>query len=129
MECEKKQKLIEQFVDVLNEVRDNRDYIVNQVVIRGLLESLYSEATKEISYPSDDEMRSVFLNMDRALKYIHEHDYCIEIFHPSYIDVLNNSDDYIQFNQLLKMPLDNNISRKIIQEDIFRSSFIQIGIY
>ena len=52
----KKQTLIEQFADVLDEVRDNRDYIVNQVVIRGLLESLYQEATKEISYPSDDEM-------------------------------------------------------------------------
>lgn len=62
-QCEKlfqrtfqKQKLIEHFADVLDEVRDNRDYIVNQVVIRGLLESLYQEAIKEISYPSDDEM-------------------------------------------------------------------------
>ena len=51
-----KQKLITQFEDVLDEIRDCRDNIVNQVVIRGLLESLYEEATKEISYPSDDEI-------------------------------------------------------------------------
>lgn len=51
-----KQKLKEEFTDILDEVRDNRDYIVNQVVIRSLLESLYREATREISYPSDDEM-------------------------------------------------------------------------
>ena len=51
-----KQKLIGQFAVVLEDVRKNRDYIVNQVVIRSLLDSLYKEATKEITYPSDDEM-------------------------------------------------------------------------
>lgn len=52
----KKQKLITQFEDVLDEVRNCRDNIVNQVVIRSLLESLYDEAIKEVSYPSDDEI-------------------------------------------------------------------------
>lgn len=52
----RKQKLMEQFADILDEVRDSRDIIVNQVIIRNRLESLYNEATKEISYPSDDEM-------------------------------------------------------------------------
>lgn len=51
-----KQKFLKQFADVLDKMRDNRDYIVNQVVIRSLLESLYKDATKEISYTSDDEM-------------------------------------------------------------------------
>ena len=61
-----KQKLIEQIADVLDEVRDNRDYIVNQVVIRGLLESLYREATKELSYPSDDEViASIIADIER----------------------------------------------------------------
>ena len=81
------------------------------------------------SHPSDDEMRSVFLNMDRALKYIHEHDYCIEIFHPSYIDVLNNSDDYIQFKRLIELSKDLITRKKMIQEDIFHSSLIQIAFY
>ena len=51
-----KQKLIGQFADILDEVRNKRDNIVNQVVIRNRLESLYNEATKEVSYPSDNEI-------------------------------------------------------------------------
>lgn len=71
-----KQKLIEQFVDVLNEVRDNRDYIVNQVVIRGLLESLYREATKEISYPLDDEMiRKIIADIERHVNWRFSEDF------------------------------------------------------
>ena len=65
-----KQKLIEQYADVLDEVRDNRDYIVNQVVIQGLLESLYKEATKGISYPSDDEMiRKIIEDIERHVNW------------------------------------------------------------
>ncbi len=81
------------------------------------------------SHPTDDEMRSVFLNMDRALKYIHEHGYCIEIFHPSCIDVLNNSDTYIQFKKLIELSKDSITRKKMIQEDIFHSSLIQIAFY
>lgn len=80
-------------------------------------------------HSTDEEMRSVFLNMDRALKYIHEHDYCIEVFHPRYIDVLNNSDNYIQFKRLVELSSDSIIKRKMIQEDIFHSSLIQIAYY
>ena len=44
---------------------------------------------------NDEKMREVFLNMDIALKYIHDHGYCIEIFHPSKIFILNNKSDHI----------------------------------
>ena len=47
------------------------------------------------SHRSEEEMRSVFLNMDRALKYIHDHGYCIDEFYPTEINVLNNDDNYI----------------------------------
>ena len=80
-------------------------------------------------HPSDEDMRSVFLNMDRALKYIHEHDYCIEVFHPSYIEVLNNSDNYIQFKRLIELSQDSTVRKKMIQEDIYHSSLIQIAFY
>lgn len=80
-------------------------------------------------HPSEEELRSIFLNMDRALKYIHEHGYCIEVFYPTEIEVLNNEDDYIKFNKLMKLPTDQDIRERMIQEDIFHSSFIQIGIY
>lgn len=78
---------------------------------------------------SEDEMRSIFLNMDRALKYIHDHDYCIGSFSPIDIHVLNNEDDYIQFEKLVKLSDDSEIKREMIREDIFNSAFIQIGFY
>lgn len=54
----KKHKLIEQFASILCEINNDRDYIVNQVIVSSLLDSLYEEATREISYPSDDEITS-----------------------------------------------------------------------
>lgn len=80
-------------------------------------------------HPSMDEKQSVFLNMDRALKYIHEHGYCIEVFHPSEIHVLNNEDKYIQFRRLVELSKDPVISRNMIKEDIFNSAVVQIAIY
>ena len=41
-----------------------------------------------IDHHSEDDLREVFINMDKALKYIHEHGYCIEIFYPIYIQIL-----------------------------------------
>ena len=78
---------------------------------------------------SDEEMRSVFLNMDRALKYIHDHGYCIDVFYPSEINVLNNDDNYVQFKKLVELSKDYEIAKEMKREDIFRSSFIQIGMY
>ena len=78
---------------------------------------------------SEEELRSIFLNMDRALKYIHDHGYCIEVFYPSEIKVLNNEDDHIQFNKLIELSHDSSIRREMVKEDIFNSSLIQIGIY
>lgn len=80
-------------------------------------------------HSTEDEMRSVFLNLDRALKYIHEHGYCIEVFHPQFIFVLNNSDNYIQFKKLMELSNDSLLRKKMIQEDIFHSSLIQIAYY
>lgn len=81
------------------------------------------------SHHSEDEMREVFLNMDRALKYIHDHGYCIEVFYPTEIQVLNNSDDHIRFKKLIELPSDLGTRKEWIKEDIFRSSLIQIGMY
>lgn len=81
------------------------------------------------SHHSEDEMRSIFLNMDRALKYIHEHGYCIDVFYPTEINVLNNDDNYVQFKKLVELSKDYEIAKEMKREDIFRSSFIQIGMY
>ena len=78
---------------------------------------------------SEDDLRSLFLNMDIALKYIHDHGYCIEVFWPSEIKILNNNVKEIQFNKLVELSSDFGIRKEMIKEDIFRSSFIQIGVY
>ena len=80
-------------------------------------------------HQSEDELREVFLNLDRALKYIHEHGYCIEDFYPTEIMVLNNETDHIQFNKLLELSSNEEMKRQMIKEDIFNSSLVQIGIY
>ena len=78
---------------------------------------------------SEESMREVFLNMDIALKYIHDHGYCIEIFYPTKIEVLNDRPDYIQFDNLMELPKDPITRKNMIKEDLFNSSLIQIGLY
>ncbi len=82
-----------------------------------------------LGHNDDEELRSLFLNMDRTLKYIHEHGYCIEVFYPSEIQILNNQLDHIQFNKLLELSSNPTKRRKMIQEDIYHSALVQIGIY
>ena len=106
---------------------------------KAVITSLNSNTNNEISavtlsewcatHYSEEERQSVFMNMDRTLKYIHEHGYCIAVFHPSKIYILNDRDDHIQFKELVELSLDQDTRRQMIQEDIFNSSLIQIGIY
>ena len=78
---------------------------------------------------SEEDMREVFLNMDIALKYIHDHGYCIEVFYPTHIEILNNQPDHIQFDNLIELSKDPITRKQMIKEDIFNSSLIQIGLY
>lgn len=80
-------------------------------------------------HPAETDMQIVFLNMDIALKYIHDHDYCVGDFAPSSIIVLENSPKYIQFVKLYQLPIDPVESKKMIKEDIFTSSILQICFY
>ena len=82
-----------------------------------------------ISHPDEEDMRSIFLNLDVALKYIHDHGYCIEVFYPTEIEVLNNDEHYIQFKHLMELSSDPVYRKQMIKEDIFNSSFVQIGLY
>lgn len=82
-----------------------------------------------LDHHSEEELQSIFLNLDRALKYIHDHGYCIQVFYPTEIDILNGEDDHIRFRKLIELSKDEGIRREMIKEDLFNSSFIQIGIY
>ena len=50
------------------------------------------------SYRDEEEMREIFLNMDRAMKYIHDHGYCVKSFDPRNIMILNNSINQIKLD-------------------------------
>ena len=78
---------------------------------------------------SEDELREVFLNMDRAMKYVHDRGYCVKSFHPKDIELINNELNQIRFKTLLEMPDSMLERKKFIKEDIYNSSYIQIGIY
>lgn len=80
------------------------------------------------SFRDDEEMREIFLNMDRAMKYLHERGYCIKTFDPRKIMILNNSLNQIKFDTM-EMPRNQMEQRKIVKEDIYNSSFVQIGLY
>lgn len=80
-------------------------------------------------YHSEEDMREVFLNMDRAMKYVHDHGYCIKSFHPKDIEIINQQFDQIRFKTLLEMPFDPVERKQYVKEDIYNSSFLQIGIY
>ena len=95
--------------------------------------SLYSSDYESISldqwigmHHSEEELEGVFLNLDRALKYIHDHGYCIEVFYPTEINVLNNEVDHIQFKKLMELSSDFSTRKEMIKEDIFNSSLILI---
>ena len=78
---------------------------------------------------SEEELREVFLNIDRAMKYVHDRGYCVKSFHPKEIELMNHELNQIRFKSLLEMPTSPLERKKFIKEDIYNSSYIQIGIY
>ena len=82
-----------------------------------------------IDHPTEDDIRTVFLNMDIALRYIHDHGYCIEVFYPSEIDILDNELDHIQFRKLIELSSNPATRQEMIKEDLFNSALMQIGLY
>lgn len=93
--------------------------------------NLYDWSGREgqLGVKSEDELREVFLNMDKALKYVHNHDYCVKSFSPLEIQILNNSPKQIRFTTLLEMPNDSVLKEQLKNEDLFRSACLQIGLY
>ncbi len=81
------------------------------------------------SFRDEEEMREIFLNMDRAMKYIHDRGYCVKSFNPRNIEILNNSVNQIRFVELLPLPEDVSERKQYIKQDIYNSSFIQICLY
>ncbi|MBR2247763.1 MAG: hypothetical protein IJ880_12220 [Bacilli bacterium] len=98
------------------EVKDKADGISLEEWFRGLHD--------------DEELREAFINMDLAMKFVHENkNSCVKSFNPKDIRILNNSLRQIKFNTLLKMPKDDYDRKELVKEDIYSSAFLQIAAY
>ena len=76
---------------------------------------------------SEEELREVFLNEDKSMRYLHEEGYCIDSFDPRDIDLVDGSTNLIRFNKFSKM---NTINKQdTIDRDIFINACLQIGLY
>jgi len=77
----------------------------------------------------DESKQSLFLNMDRALKYINEHDYMVDDFSPFKIFVLYNDNQYILFSSLSPLPTDLYQRDECIKKNIYDSAMLQVKLY
>lgn len=77
-----------------------------------------------------EEIRTLFVNMDKAMKYLHEKGFCIDSFNPNRIELLNGALNRIKFTYLDKIPTGSPaVSKEYVRDDIWRSALLQIGIY
>lgn len=115
----------------INNKKDNNVLNINsnkKVKIRSKSDGVsFSNWIKDLH--TDEELQKLLLNMDIAMKYIHNKNYCIKSFMPKDISILNDSLDRIKFKTLLKMPRDDYDKRELVREDIYSSAFLQIAAY
>ncbi len=77
---------------------------------------------------SDEELREVFLNGDKSMRYLHDNDFFIESFDPRDIDIVDGDTNCIRFNEFSK--IEHGYEKdSIIQSDIFINACLQIGLY
>ena len=77
----------------------------------------------------DNSKQTLFLNMDRALKYINDHDYMVDDFSPSKIYVLFNDSQYIWFSSTSPLPDDFYKRDECIKKNIYDSSVLHVKLY
>ena len=79
-------------------------------------------------HPSEEDLKKLFLDIDVAVRFLHDNGYCVEVFHPSQIYILGGKTDHIKF-RIVPLPTDYESNDRMIKEDIFNSALVQIGIY
>lgn len=77
---------------------------------------------------SEEELQEVFLNEDKAMRYLHENGFCVDSFDPRDIDLVDGSKNCIRFNKFSKLPNDGD-ETKIIRNNIFVNACLQVGLY
>lgn len=77
---------------------------------------------------SEDELKEVFINQDKSMRYLHTQGFRVDSFDPRDIDLVDGSKDLIRFNKFHQMSERDNMD-DIIREDIFTDAFLQVGLY
>lgn len=80
-------------------------------------------------YHLQDELQSLFVNMDIAMKYIHDQGYYIKSFALDSIELLNNSIKQVKFDEVEEMPLNFSQQKELVHNNVFLSAVLQIGVY
>lgn len=76
----------------------------------------------------EEELKEVFINQDKAMRYLHSQGFRVESFDPRSIDLVDGSKELIRFNKIHQMSERDNVD-EIIREDILTDAFLQIGLY
>jgi len=97
----------------------------------GISTTLYDWVGNDIEYitKSEEQLKEVFVNLDKALKYLHNHGYYIVSFDPREIEILDGDVNQIKFDKIMPLPVTYNESNEKKKEDIFLSACLQIGLY
>ena len=80
-------------------------------------------------YYDDDSKQNLFLNMDRALKYINDHGYMVDDFSPPKIYVLFNDSQCIWFSSTSPLPDDFYKREECVKKNIYDSSVLHVKLY
>lgn len=76
----------------------------------------------------EEELKEVFINQDKSMRYLHSQGFRVESFDPRSIDLVDGSKELIRFNKIHQMSERDNVD-EIIREDILTDAFLQIGLY
>ena len=76
-----------------------------------------------------EDLQNLFVNMDIAMKYIHDQGFYIESFALDRIKLLNDSIRLIRFENLAPFPNDITQQKELVRNNIFLSAVLQIGVY
>lgn len=81
------------------------------------------------NYHTNDQLQNLFVNMDIAMKYIHNQGYYISSFALDRIALLNQSIRQVQFQELAPLPYDISQQKQVVRDNIFMASVLHIGLY
>lgn len=80
-------------------------------------------------YHTNDQLQNLFVNMDIAMKYIHNQGFYISSFALDRITLLNQSIRQIKFQELNPLPYDISQKKQLVRNNIFMSAVLQVGLY